>query len=158
MPARVFLNYLLCAAQTKDGCRLVHALGFWDTPRPRPHLALQASPGLSPHCKKSFSARFSAPPFLFSFPPSRNPLRFRRPFSNFMSPGSRQTHSRSPSQAPHTAPGYVLSVDVYTAPLVPYSSVVTSSRILVHLPALRSRPGSILPGDERVLLAGGGGV
>ena len=28
--------------------------------------------------------------------------------------------------------------------MLPYSSVVTSSRILVHLPALRSHPGSFL--------------
>ena len=35
---------------------------------------------------------------------------------------------------------------------------MASSRVLVHLPALRSHPGSILSGDERVFIFGGGGV
>ena len=51
-----------------------------------------------------------------------------------------------------------MSVGVYPASLLPYSSAVASSRILVHLPALRSHPGSILSGDERVFIFGGGGV
>ena len=85
----------------------------------------------------------------FFFLPN-NPFSFPLSFLTLRVPAPAKLKPVSPSQAPHAAPGYVQSVGVYPASLLPYSSVVTSSRILVHLPALRSHPGSILSGDERV--------